>query len=86
MRVRTSSSCTATTSSSYGGRSLARYAGTMTNGDLATQGAAVKRAATALAQASDESRAAVLRQVADQLEECRKETWTKRLFKKKEGE
>jgi len=73
MRVRTSSSCTATTSSSYGGRSLARYAGTMTNGDLATQGAAVKRAATALAQASDESRAAVLRQVADQLEVRREE-------------
>jgi glutamate-5-semialdehyde dehydrogenase len=40
----------------------------MTNGDLAEQGAAVKRAAVALAQASDESRAAVLRQVADQLE------------------
>ena len=45
----------------------------MTNGDLATQGAAVKRAATALAQASDESRAAVLRQVADQLEVRREE-------------
>ena len=40
----------------------------MTNGDLAAQGVAVKRAAIALAQASDESRAAVLRQVADLLE------------------
>ncbi len=60
--------CTVTTSFSYGGPDPARYAGPMTNGELAAQGAAVTRAAAALAQASDEARAAVLRQVADQLE------------------
>jgi glutamate-5-semialdehyde dehydrogenase len=45
----------------------------MTNGDLAAQGAAVKDAARALAQASDESRSAVLRQVAELLEVRRDE-------------
>lgn len=45
----------------------------MTISDLAAQGAAVKRAATVLAQASDEARTAVLRQVADQLEVRREE-------------
>ena len=45
----------------------------MTISDLAAQGAAVKRAAIVLAQASDEARTAVLRQVADQLEVRREE-------------
>ncbi len=40
---------------------------------LATQGAAVKRASIALAQASNESRQAVLRHVANRLEEVREE-------------
>ncbi|HEV3187040.1 MAG TPA: glutamate-5-semialdehyde dehydrogenase [Acidimicrobiales bacterium] len=41
----------------------------MTRSVLATQGAAMKRAAAELAQASDESRQGVLRHVADRLEE-----------------
>jgi glutamate-5-semialdehyde dehydrogenase len=45
----------------------------MTTRALATQGAAVKRAAVELGQASDESRQAVLRHVADRLEEVRDE-------------
>jgi glutamate-5-semialdehyde dehydrogenase len=45
----------------------------MTKWDLAEQGRAVKRASVALAQASDESRRAVLRHVAEQLEARRDE-------------
>src|ERR1035437_5590251 len=45
----------------------------MTTRALTTQGAAVKRAAVELGQASDESRQAVLRHVADRLEEVRDE-------------
>lgn len=45
----------------------------MKNGELAAQGAAVKRASVLLAQASDETRTAVLRQVADQFEVRRDE-------------
>ncbi|MHB8380428.1 MAG: glutamate-5-semialdehyde dehydrogenase [Acidimicrobiales bacterium] len=45
----------------------------MTTSPLATQGAAVKRAAAALAQASNEERRAVLLHVADRLEEVRDE-------------
>jgi glutamate-5-semialdehyde dehydrogenase len=45
----------------------------MTTRALATQGAAVKRAAVELGQASDESRQAVLRHVADRLDELRDE-------------
>jgi len=62
-------SCTATISYSYVARDDAHYAWSMTARELATQGIAVRQAATALAQTSDEQRRDVLLHVADRLEE-----------------
>jgi glutamate-5-semialdehyde dehydrogenase len=63
------SSSTATTWSFFGGRKFTYYACEMTHDGLAAQGRAVREAATALAQASDDQRRAVLAHVADRLEE-----------------
>lgn len=58
--------CTATTSCSCGVRSLLRYDYTMTS-ELEAQGLKVREASRALAQASNDSRVAVLLRVADAL-------------------
>jgi gamma-glutamyl phosphate reductase len=63
------SSSTATTWSFFGGRKFTYYACEMTHDGLAAQGRAVREAATALGQASDDQRRAVLAHVADRLDE-----------------
>lgn len=62
-------SCTATISFSYVARGDAHYAWAMTTRELAIQGVAVRRAAVALGQASNEQRRGVLLHVADRFEE-----------------
>jgi glutamate-5-semialdehyde dehydrogenase len=64
------SSSTETTWSSFVERKSTYYACEMTSNELAAQGRAVREAATALGQASDDQRRAVLVHVADRLEEC----------------
>jgi glutamate-5-semialdehyde dehydrogenase len=57
----------------YEGPKYGHYSYSMRESALAIQGAAVKRAALSLAQASDDSRRAVLLHIADRLEEARDE-------------
>ena len=64
----TSSSCTATIWSCSGGSKSLHYAGGMSIVDLEAQGRLVREASHVLAQAPNEQRCAVLRSVADQLE------------------
>ena len=69
----TTSSCTATTWSSFVVLDATRYDCSMSLAALTAQGRAVREAATVLAQASDEQRCAVLVHVADRLQETSEE-------------